>query len=64
MKHAMAEIKSGIDTVGIQVESGFQVCLRIVFENWSLTRGYTSATEFKIRRERYLLYVSSRIHIL
>jgi hypothetical protein len=37
MKHAVAQIQSGIDTVGIQVESGFQVCLTIGFENWSLT---------------------------
>jgi hypothetical protein len=64
MKNAVAKIQNSIDTVGIQVQSGFQVRFRIGFINWLLTRGYTSETEFKIRWERYFLYVSSRIHIL
>jgi hypothetical protein len=33
MKNAMAKIQSGIQTVGEQVESGFQVCVKSWLRN-------------------------------
>jgi hypothetical protein len=52
MKHAVAKIQSGIDTVGVQVESGFQVCLKNRLQNFVADQGFTSATEFDIRSRR------------
>jgi hypothetical protein len=43
MKNAVAKIQSGIQTVGVQVESGFQVCVT------SLLRNMVADYEFHFR---------------
>jgi hypothetical protein len=40
MKNAVAKIQRGIQTVGVQVESGFQVCVKSLLRNMIADQGF------------------------